>query len=1399
MTALFGTTILGWIAVSQIRRSAGKLYGLWLAVFDGLLFPLLALDALIWLGLLYLLYAILILDNGLHWEPSRGDLVTVSAVAAMFIVSGLDYLIIRRVWRAVNKKIVGTVPDSSRPAQAWTEPKLAEKLARRGGIVIVGQRDGKRIIVWRGVINTFFAILGCALVGALASSFFLRADLGEMMVLSIILALVITAVGVLMGLKNPIEQLVSFDDSPPNSAEPTPSTIPAGGHKTNRVAIAVVLGIVVLGILGVTIFLNETGGPPPSPASLARSPFELQKRPTAEVIQAGLAEPISPWAWQELERRPLSTAEAGQIMDGLNEWLQQKHPDGFTQPLSWLDKFLDRLAERRLINQQQELTFLQALHGNLRCDPLPRLREGARTLDVQVACRNIWVRSLFGLTMMNELRSATVDGQPVKLQYYLGRWWDHDDLNGRLELPALAPGKHTVKLEVLSAFVTKNDLIGLAPDTPSSDWPTGKIRWVRTAELELLVSAKDAQIVSLTDDPAFDPVANGYLSVSQVVIRPKGGRLTAVVVAGAGSKPGQAVSVDVTLRLAGKSYKCGSLMSWKSADRTTSSSSGGELKTDLDSLDPQIKEAEIVMTPNPQAVESRAGIDQIWGKDIVFSHVPLMRQDLPGAVTVETTNPPVASASGAASPSAVPVGPVSQRAKIVSLTNLRILAGSPPILAGAVLLLIGLPVAGLIWFLRRKNTTSTGKAVAIGCGVLVLGGILVLALLAGTFLFMRFHMRGSVVSSQTAAMTAAKAQAEAQMAEDKARAEQLQAQSRASATPTFSPVVERDLTDDTMMDFESGQIEAPPDYVYSSERTIVGNVNTHLDWMKQKGFDFGFVSGEAICIGPKVIVLLPGDMTNLTARALMRQLALVQEGGPGAVPLHHEASMSFTFGFQTHSGRIGILQLTGFPGNPRGVRIRYKLVQGQTDAASVYPGDWIWELNPSTLDRVPPIFLLRPSTMPTNWVPGDMFGDGRYLARGKTVKELIERVWSQKNSALKIVFAASLPDDKYDFIVTAQPRWWDKLQSEIDRRFHLVEQIEAGEHGDVVVVRNAPPSSQIPTAVEPMKFGPVEERTVNDSSIGTTNVAIDLDSGRVLSFPAELWNAGFSKQDQWAKDNGADAVGWVAGDNPRLAGIGMAAVPVPAGAWNTVTAKQIAEETANIGPSDQTHPLIIQPVQTALPDLPVVWLFKTRDGSYGVLQITGFTGNPRGVKIRYKLVQNDVTNANTVIQDGAAMLSATNSPPDLITEEGVYVIASGDTVVKIAHRFEVSVADLIAMNPGLNATRIKIGQKVRVARPMSAQLGQDFKARINAAASITAFPNRDKVLASIAQDAARAGDVEDARDALKKITAFPTRDDAIGASARFLAAAGRRADALELAKLVTAFPTRDALISELAK
>ncbi len=96
-------TLLGWIAVALIRRSAGKLCGLGLAVFDGLIFPLLALD----FGLTLFFHK---LGIACHWwtqnydERSNAALIVWSCVTWPIV----DFLIIRRVWRAVNGR--GSVP-----------------------------------------------------------------------------------------------------------------------------------------------------------------------------------------------------------------------------------------------------------------------------------------------------------------------------------------------------------------------------------------------------------------------------------------------------------------------------------------------------------------------------------------------------------------------------------------------------------------------------------------------------------------------------------------------------------------------------------------------------------------------------------------------------------------------------------------------------------------------------------------------------------------------------------------------------------------------------------------------------------------------------------------------------------------------------------------------------------------------------------------------------------------------------------------------------------------------------------------------------------------------------------------------------------------------------------------
>lgn len=109
--ASVSTTILGWVAVAQIRRSAGRLYGLGLALFDGLLFPLLALDALIgWLGFL-------------GW--SRNYDATHNAPFVLFTCVIVDFLIVRAVWRAVRPPSMLTAKMESAPAAAGSSSGYA--------------------------------------------------------------------------------------------------------------------------------------------------------------------------------------------------------------------------------------------------------------------------------------------------------------------------------------------------------------------------------------------------------------------------------------------------------------------------------------------------------------------------------------------------------------------------------------------------------------------------------------------------------------------------------------------------------------------------------------------------------------------------------------------------------------------------------------------------------------------------------------------------------------------------------------------------------------------------------------------------------------------------------------------------------------------------------------------------------------------------------------------------------------------------------------------------------------------------------------------------------------------------------------------------------------------------
>jgi hypothetical protein len=112
LAGCLGTTILGWTAISHIRRSAGRIYGLGLAAFDALLFPLLALDGF----LFFLLMIVTTVVTGTNSPSNRAR--STCLLAGLVLSTVMDFFIVWKVWRSLNHRGVKTAqppkPDAGR-------------------------------------------------------------------------------------------------------------------------------------------------------------------------------------------------------------------------------------------------------------------------------------------------------------------------------------------------------------------------------------------------------------------------------------------------------------------------------------------------------------------------------------------------------------------------------------------------------------------------------------------------------------------------------------------------------------------------------------------------------------------------------------------------------------------------------------------------------------------------------------------------------------------------------------------------------------------------------------------------------------------------------------------------------------------------------------------------------------------------------------------------------------------------------------------------------------------------------------------------------------------------------------------------------------------------------------
>ena len=157
-------------------------------------------------------------------------------------------------------------------------------------------------------------------------------------------------------------------------------------------------------------------------------------------------------------------------------------------------------------------------------------------------------------------------------------------------------------------------------------------------------------------------------------------------------------------------------------------------------------------------------------------------------------------------------------------------------------------------------------------------------------------------------------------------------------------------------------------------------------------------------------------------------------------------------------------------------------------------------------------------------------------------------------------------------------------------------------------------------------FGPVVETTVTAEKPG----GFDIDEGKFQSVTAEDMING----PEWSRLSGIDLIVLKAeGTNDAEIGnlvfVDMSRREVLRGYWNKSAAEILADPTIDFiamesVENNSTSMGHVKWDTSRNPhdsnDVPT-YLFKTREGAMGILQIIGCIDNPRGVKIRYKLVQ----------------------------------------------------------------------------------------------------------------------------------------------------------------------------------
>jgi hypothetical protein len=151
-------------------------------------------------------------------------------------------------------------------------------------------------------------------------------------------------------------------------------------------------------------------------------------------------------------------------------------------------------------------------------------------------------------------------------------------------------------------------------------------------------------------------------------------------------------------------------------------------------------------------------------------------------------------------------------------------------------------------------------------------------------------------------------------------------------------------------------------------------------------------------------------------------------------------------------------------------------------------------------------------------------------------------------------------------------------------------------------------------------YGPIQTltlRIVDPQGTGAEDDAIDLDTGRVLSLPADVLAMPATEMLIWLEDNGIDAIARKTDEGYGLVGVGLLFWTWSPGSWAGDDALEVRQDMARAS-FQPRRPLLYEEGRYQH-----VFPFKTREGGVGMLQMLAVDVGDQTIQFRYKLVRED--------------------------------------------------------------------------------------------------------------------------------------------------------------------------------